>query len=109
MALKKTIYKNKIVFNIEQSFVDDVLVQKIIKNIDENKLNGIDMQNVLSINSPLLIEYLLKNKIKLFNLKSEVLAYLAITLKDGFLKSYINYSDFASNKRELIKRRFLVA
>ena len=109
MALKKTIYKNKIVFNIEQNFVDDVLVCKIIKNIDEKKLTGINMQNVSNINSPLLIKYLLENKIKLFNLQSEVLAYLAITLKDGFLKSYINYSDFAENKRELVKRRFLVA
>ena len=109
MTLKKTIYKDKIVFNIEQALVDDVLAQKIIENIDENKLNGIDMQNVSSINSPLFIKFLLENKIKLFNLQSEVLAYLAITLKDGALRSYINFSDFLNNKRELIKRRFLVA
>ena len=109
MTLKKTIYKDKIVFNIEQALVDDVLAQKIIENIDENKLNGIDMQNVSSINSPLFIKYLSENKFKLFNLQSEILAYLAITLKGGFLRSYVSFSDFSNNKRELIKRRFLVA
>ena len=109
MTVRKTIYNDKIVFDINKNFVDDILMQKIIENIDENKLNGIDMKNVLNINSPLLIKILLENKIKLFNLQSEVLAYLALTLKDGFLKSYVNYSDFANNKRELIKRRFLVA
>ena len=51
----------------------------------------------------------MKNKIKLFNLQSEVLTYFALILKDGFLKSYINYSDFKDDKRELIKRHFLVA
>ena len=67
------------------------------------------MSMVQNINSPLLVEYLLQNKIKLFNLQSEVLTYFAIILKDGFLKSFINYSDFKNNKRELIKRNFLVA
>ena len=50
-----------------------------------------------------------QNKIKLFNPQSEVLTYLALVLKDGFLKTYINYSDFKNDKRELIKRHFLVA
>ncbi len=67
------------------------------------------MSRVQSINSPILINQLLANKIKLFNPTSEVLAYLSIILKDGFLKSYINYSDFSENKRELIKRHFLIA
>ena len=64
------------------------------------------MSQVENVNSPVLVNYLLNNKIKLFNLKSEVLAYFALILKDGFLKSYINYSDFSQDKRELIKRHF---
>ena len=57
----------------------------------------------------LYVDYLLQNKIKLFNLQSEVLTYFARILKDGFSKSFINYSDFKNNKRELVKRNFLVA
>ena len=109
MNFRKTIYKNKIVFHIDQDFIDDNLTEKITSNIEQNKIIGIDMKNIQSINSPLLIKYLLEDKIKLFNLQSELLSYLALTLKDGFLKSYVNYSDFNSNKRELIRRRFLVA
>ena len=67
------------------------------------------MSKVQNINSPILIEYLLNNKIKLFNLQSELIAYFALILKDGFLKTYMNFSDFKDNKRELIKRRFLIA
>ena len=109
MAFQKTIYKNKIVFNIDQSYIDDVLICNIISSMPQNKIIGINMKNIQKINSPILIEYLLKNKIKLFNLQSEVLAYLALILKDGFLKSYVNFSDFEENKRELIKRHFFVA
>ena len=109
MQFFKTIYKNEIVFLINQEVVDDSLVHEILKNSSKNKKIGLDMSKVQNINSPVLINQLLANKIKLFNPKSEVLAYLSIILKDGFLKSYINYSDFKENKRELIKRRFLVA
>ena len=109
MTLQKTICNNKIVFNIDQNFVDDILVQEILEKVEKNKTIGINMQNVQNINSPLFLECLIKNKFKLFNLQSEILAYLAISLKDGFLKSYASYSDFSDNKRELFKRRFLVA
>lgn len=109
MQFFRTIYKNEIVFIINQDVVDDILVHEILKNIPKNKKIGLDMKKVQSIDSPVLIKQLLKNKIKLFNPTSEVLAYLSIILKDGFLKSYINYSDFSKDKRELIKRRFLVA
>ena len=109
MRFFKAIYKNEIVFIINDKKVDDELACQIISQISFKKKIGLDMGQVLSVDSPILIEYLLKNKIKLFNLKSEVLAYFALILKDGFLKSYINYSDFSQDKRELIKRHFLVA
>ena len=105
----KTIYENEIVFVINNELIDDNLACQIISQIPAKKKIGLDMSKVEIVNSPILIEYLLKNKIKLFNLQSEVLTYFALILKDGFLKSYMNYSDFKSNKRELIKRRFLIA
>jgi len=105
----KTINKKEIVFVIDDKKIDDNLACQIIKLIHPKKRVGLDMSKVENIDSPILIEYLLKNKIKLFNLQSEVLAYFALIFKDGFLKSYINYSDFKNNKRELIKRNFLVA
>ena len=109
MQFFKTIHKKEIVFVINEKFIDDTLACQIISQIPSKKRTGLDMGQVESVNSPILINYLLENKIKLFNLKSEVLAYFALVLKDGFLKSYINYSDFSQNKRELIKRHFLVA
>ena len=90
MQFFKTIYKNEIVFlpNVEQ--IDDNLAWQIISNIPPKKRAGIDMSKVKSVNSKILIECLLNNKIKLFNLQSELLAYFALVLKDGFLKSYTN-------------------
>ena len=109
MRFFKTIYKNEIVVKINENTVDDALMHEILKDMPENKKIGIDMSEVQNLNSPILNELLIRNKIKLFNPQSEVLTYLALILKDGFLKSYINYSDFKNNKRELIKRHFLVA
>ncbi|MBQ4647485.1 MAG: hypothetical protein IJB79_09075 [Candidatus Gastranaerophilales bacterium] len=109
MRFFKTIYKNEIVFVINEKIVDDSLAHEIISEISSNKRAGLDMSKVQNINSPILIEYLLNNKIKLFNLQSELIAYFALILKDGFLKTYMNFSDFKDNKRELIKRRFLIA
>ena len=109
MRFFKTIYKKEIVFVINEKIIDDSLACQIISQIPSKKRIGLDMSQVENVNSAILIDCLLKNKIKLFNLKSEVLAYFALILKDGFLKSYINYSDFSQNKRELIKRHFLVA
>ena len=109
MSNFETIQKKEIVFVINKEFVDDVLACQIISKIKSKKRVGLDMTKVQSVNSPVLVKYLLENKIKLFNLKSEVLAYFSLVLKDGFLKSYINYSDFKENKRELIKRKLLIA
>ena len=83
--------------------------EKLCPKFHPKKRAGLDLTNVQNIQSPLLIEYLLNNKIKLFNLQSEVLTYFALILKDGFLKSYVNYFDFKNKKRELVKRHFLVA
>ena len=109
MRFFKTIYKNEIVYIINQKLVDDALLSEIIESMPNKKRIALDMSKVHSIQSKILINYLLNNKIKLFNLQSEVLAYLALILKDGFLKSYINYQDFSENKRELIKRHLFVA
>lgn len=102
----KTIIQKEIVFIIERETIDDNLACKIISKIPPKSRIGLDMGKVQNINSPILIEYMLNNKIKLFNLQSEVLAYFALILKDGFLKSYINRSDFKNDKRELVKRHF---
>lgn len=109
MEFFKAMNKKEIVFFINAEIIDDSLIEQIISQTPPKKRIGLDMSMVQNINSPLLIEYLLQNKIKLFNLQSEVLTYFAIILKDGFLKSFINYSDFKNNKRELVKRNFLVA
>lgn len=106
--LKKTT-KHEIIFKINNEYLDDFLIKEILSENLASKKVGLDMSNVQNVNSPLLIKCLIENKIKLFNLKSEVLTYFALILKDGFLKSYINYSDFSENKRELVKRHFLVA
>lgn len=109
MAFSKKISKHDITFIIENECLDDVMMNEILSENFYSKRVGLDMSKVRNVNSPLLIKCLLENKIKLFNLNSEVLAYFALILKDGFLKSYINYSDFSENKREFIKRHFLVA
>ena len=109
MQFFQTIYKNEIVFLIDAKNIDDFLACQLIAQIPKNKRVGLDMKKVQNVNSKILIEYLLNNKIKLFNLQSEVLAYFALVLKDGFLKSYMNFEDFSEDKRELIKRHFLVA
>ena len=91
MNFVKTILKNEIVFLINQKTIDDNLIEKIISDIEPKKRIGLDMKNVQNINSNILIQYLLENKIKLFNLQSEVLTYLSIIFKDGFLKSYVRF------------------
>lgn len=109
MSFFRKNYKNETIFVINDEVIDDCCIAEIISEVSLNKKIGIDMKNVKNINSQHFVEYLLLNKIKLFNLKSEVLAYLSLILKDGFLKSYINYSDFSENKRELMRRKFFVA
>lgn len=109
MYFYKTIYKNKIVFILDTDFIDDNIVDKIIIAMEKNKKAGLDLKKVKKINSTKFISHLLENKFKLFNLNSEVLTYLSLTLKDGCLKSYMNFEDFNQNKRELVRRRFLVA
>ena len=109
MPYFKTKHKNNVVFVINQKTIDNELMQGILLDLGNSQKIGFDMTFVQNINSPILIKYLLEDKIKLFNLQSEVLTYLALILKDGFLKSHINFSDFKNNKRELINRHFLIA
>ncbi len=100
--------KNKRIIRIKNKIVDDNLILDILN--DKNCKNaGLDMSNVESINSKLFIESLVKDKFKLFNLNSEMLAYLSLILKDNALKSYVNKFDFIEEKRELIRRKFLIA
>ncbi len=112
MAIKefqKAICKNEIVYIINSNCINDGIIDLIISNSKGSKKIGLDMKNVSCIKSQKFINCLTSNKFKLFNLKSEVLTYLALILKDGFLKSHMNFEDFQNNKRELVKRRFLVA
>ncbi len=109
MTLLKSSNTNKNILIINSEIIDDALTCRILKIIKNRKKIGLDMKNVQTIKSKKFIISLLENKFKLFNLKNEILTYLSIILKDGYLKSYINKNDFIKNKRELIKRRFLVA
>ena len=109
MVFLEKIRKNEAILFVENEIIDDKVAQEILVLCNQNKLVAIDMVNVKTINSKLFIECLIENKFKLFNSQSEVLAYLAIILKDGFLKTHLNYQDSKENKREFVKRRFLVA
>lgn len=108
MNITKTIYDNEIVFFVNKEIIDDSVVEKIISNSNKNKKIAIDLKKVKTIKSNFFIDCLIKNKFKLFNLESEVLTYLSLTLESGFLKSYLNYEDFHLNRREFVKRRFVV-
>ncbi len=108
MNFIETIQNKEIVLVIDEKIIDDNFCEKILNKIQNNKKIGLDMTKVQDICSQKFISCLINNKFRLFNLQSELLAYLAIVLKDGFLKSYINYEDFSKNKRELIKRHLLI-
>ena len=57
---------------------------------------------VFIINDKILNDSLVKKIVK--NIKP----YLSLILKNGKLHSYMNFNDFKNNKRELIRRRFIV-
>ena len=108
MKFHKKINKNEIIFTIENDVINDFLCKTIVSELPENKKAGIDMRHVKKIEGKYFTKYLLENKYKLFNIKNEVLTYLAIILKDGLLKSFMSREDFDNNKRELVRRRFTV-
>lgn len=108
MGFSKQFTENEIVFIINDKILNDSLVKKIVKNIKPNFKIGLDMKNVVTLNSALFVKYLNCEKYKLYNLKSEVITYLSLILKNGKLHSYMNFNDFKNNKRELIRRRFIV-
>ncbi len=105
MEIYKLIYKKEIILTILNEVIDDALSLEIIKNIEQNKRVGLDMKRVKTIKSKKFINCLLNNRFSLFNLNNEVMCYLIIILKNGFLKSFLNKHDFLNNKRELIKRK----
>lgn len=109
MSLSKTIYKKEIVFTVKCTDINDEITESIINGTKSGKKIGINMKHVNCINSRKFIQSLLDGHFRLFNLRNEVLVYLAIILKDGFLKSHMSLEDLYFNKRELIKRHFLVA
>ncbi len=108
MGFLKQFIENKIVYIISEEIVDDTLIDSIAEDINLKHKVCIDMKNVKSLNSPKFIKYLNSNMYKLCNLQNEVLTYLAIVIKDGKLKSYMNFNDFKDDKRELIRRRFVL-
>ncbi|MBR2068171.1 MAG: hypothetical protein IJ877_00275 [Candidatus Gastranaerophilales bacterium] len=109
MSFLRQFAKSEIVFIINDKIIKDSLVKKIISNIKPGYKIGLDMKNVKSLNSALFLKCLNNNVFKLYNLNSELLTYLSIVIKDGKLKSYMDFQDFKENKRELIRRRFLIA
>ena len=108
MGFHKIINEYEIIFTIENEVIDDYLCNSIVSELQPGKKIGIDMRHVNKIEGKNFTKYLLENKYKLFNIKNEVLTYLAIILKDGLLKSFMNREDFFENKRELVRRRFVV-
>lgn len=109
MGFLKQFTKDEIVFIIDDEIIDNSLVRKIISNIKPNCKIGLDMRNVKALKSSLFIKYLNKEKYSLYNLRNEVMTYLSLIIKNGRLKSFMNYKDFKENKRELIRRRFIIA
>lgn len=108
MEFFRAIYKKEIVFFIYKEVLDDSLLRKILSSAALNKKVGLDMKNVKVIESELFFDCLREDKFKLFNLNSEILAYLSIIFKSGFLKTFMNYKDFSNNKRELFKRNLKI-
>ena len=104
----KTTNKKEVVLVLDKEIIDNELTEKIISYQNPKKRLGVDMSRVKTIKSKSFITHLLENKFKLFNIQSEVLTYLSLVLGGGFLKSYVTQSDFSQNKRELIRRHFLV-
>ena len=104
MDLLKTKKRFNTVFQINKPIIDDFLTEKILKETSLSKKIGLDMSLVISIQSKLFIDNVLKDKFKLFNLKTEIILYLSLIIKNGSLKSYMNYNDFSKDKRELFKR-----
>ena len=100
--------KNSTVFLIKCETIDENFMTQFISKINSFSNIGLDMKNVKSIKSKKFLELLLSDKFKLFNLKNEVLVYLSLVIKNGFLKSFLNEEYFKSNKREFIKRGFVV-
>lgn len=108
MDFYKTTDKKEVVLVLDKEVIDNDFVKEILSQIDPNKRLGLDMSHVKTIKSFNFIKHLINDKFRLFNIQSEVLAYLSLVLGGGFLKSYVNQSDFSQNKRELIRRHFLV-
>ncbi len=108
MDFSKKFLNGEVIYNINSEIIDEKIMNNIIKTIKPNIKTGLNMKNVKSITSVNFIKYLLEDRFKLFNIQSELLAYISLVLKDNFLKSFMNYEDFSSNKRELIKRKFII-
>ena len=108
MSFRKTTSRKEVVLFLDKEVIDNDLAQKIVSQNDPKRRLGLDMSRVKTIESLSFVKYLLEDKFRLFNIQSEVLAYLSLVLGGGFLKSYVNQSDFSHNKRELIRRHFLV-
>lgn len=107
-SFTKNINKKDIIFCINKSVLDDEIIQEILSSILHHKKVALDMKQVETIDSKLFIDCLLKKRFKLFNLNSKLLAYISLILNQGFLYSFMNYSDFSKNKRELFSRRLKV-
>lgn len=108
MGFLKQFIENKIVYVISDEIIEDSLIDSIVNDIKQKHKVCLDMKNVKSLHSSKFIQYLNNNMYKLYNLQNEVLTYLSIVIKDGKLKSYMNFEDFKDDKRELIRRRFIV-
>jgi len=108
MQFFKSDDKKETILFVNKKNIDDKTAREILKFTSSKKRVGLDMSKVETIQSENFISYLNENKFKLFNLKSELLAYLSLIFNGGFLKTYVLKEDFSQNKRELIMRHFFV-
>lgn len=108
MNFSKEIFKDEVIYNINSEIIDEKITDEIIKSINPDLKTGLNMANVSSITSKKFVKYLYENKFKLFNIQSELLSFISLVLKDNFLKTYMNKSDFINDKRELFKRRLYI-
>lgn len=100
--------KNKTILSINCEIIDDDVMIKLNDIIDKFSNIGLDMKMVKTIKSKKFIKLLKADRFKLFNLQNQILTYLMLITKNGFLKSYLNEIDFCKDKREFIKRRLLI-
>ena len=102
MVLNSSKNKKEAFFCVENKVIDDFVTIELLEKLEQKEFLALDMACVEEVKSSKFIEALLENKFRMVNLQVEVLAYLSLILKDGFLKTYINKNDLINQHLTLI-------